>query len=63
MASEIELRERQKNHLNVLLKVKKDNADIVVKGLQEKIHDAIIPMEKEDVAWVEKIVGVSAIDV
>ena len=61
MASMIEIRERQKNHLNVLLKLKKMNKDVEVKGLQDLIRDAIISMEVEDVAYVEKIIGISAL--
>jgi len=61
MASAIEVRERQKNHLGALLKLKKKNPDIVIEGLQELIVDALFSMEQEDVSWVEKLVGVSAL--
>ena len=61
MASTIEVRERHRHHLNSLLKIKKINAGITVAGLQEEINDAIAVMEQEDVAWIEKIVGVKAI--
>ena len=60
MASAIEVKERHRHHLNTLLTIKRDNADKEVAGLQQKINDAIAVMEQEDVAWVEKIVGVKA---
>jgi len=60
MASSIEVRERQKYHLNVLLKLKKLNGNTDIIGLQEQIADAVAVMEQEDVAWVEKIAGVKA---
>jgi len=62
MALAIEVRERQKNYLFALLELKKDNAGSIVKGLQQKIKAAVAPMEQEDVAWVEKIVGILALD-
>jgi hypothetical protein len=43
------------------LTVKRDNPDVVVKSLQEKIDDAVAVMDSEDVIWVEKIVGIKAI--
>jgi len=61
MAIAIEIRERQKHHLNVLLNLKKANTGIVVNGLQKDIENAVAVMEQEDVAWVEKIVGVTAL--
>jgi hypothetical protein len=61
MAISIEIKERQRHHLGALLNLKKDNANIVIVGLQQKINDAVVVMEQEDVAWVEKIVGVSAL--
>ena len=61
MASSIEVRERHKKHLYSLLKIKKANTGITVSELQDEINDAIAVMEQEDVAWVEKIVGVKAI--
>jgi hypothetical protein len=61
MASSIEVKERHRHHLNVLLTIKEANAGKEVIGLQEKIKDAVAIMEQEDVAWVEKIVGVKAI--
>ena len=61
MASSIEVRERHKYLLTTLLKLKKNNANVTVIGLQEEIIDAVAVMEQEDVAWVEKIIGVKAI--
>ena len=61
MASSIEVRERQKHHLNVLLNLKKLNDGVNVKGLQREIENAVAVMEQEDVAWVEKIVGIIAL--
>ena len=60
MATELELRERQKNHLGSLLKIKKLNQEVA--GLKEEVLNAIIGMDQEDVALVEKLVGVKAID-
>ena len=61
MASEKELSERQKHHLNVLLTIKKDNQNNAVVSLQDKIRDAVAIMDQDDVAWVEKVVGIKAI--
>ena len=61
MASSLEIQERQRHHLNVLLAIKKANINREVAGLQEKINDAIAVMEQEDVAWVEKIAGIKAL--
>jgi hypothetical protein len=61
MASTLEIKERQRHHLNVLLNIKKSNAGYEVKGLQLEIKNAVAVMEQEDVAWVEKIVGVTAL--
>jgi len=61
MASSIEVRERHKHHLCVLLNLKKDNAGYAVIGLEKEIRDAVAVMEQEDVAWVEKIVGIQAL--
>ena len=62
MRTELEIRERQKNHLEALLTIKLLNISSNVKGIDEAIKRAIVPMEQEDIAWVEKIVGVKAID-
>ena len=61
MANSIEIRERHKYHLGVLLEIKKLNANIDVGGLQDEIENAVMVMEQEDVAFVEKIVGISAL--
>ena len=50
-----------KHHLNVLLKLKKLNVGVEVNGLQKEIQDVVVVMKQEDVAWVEKIVGVTAL--
>jgi hypothetical protein len=61
MAIALEVRERHKHHLNALLILKRDNPKNTVIGLQEKIADAVVVMEQEDVALVEKVVGVKAL--
>ena len=61
MASSLEIRDRHKFHLHSLLKIKKANAGSVVAELQEEIVLAVAVMEQEDVAWVEKVVGVKAL--
>ena len=61
MASTIEVREKHKWHLKSLLNIKKLNSGNTVPGLQDEIEDAVALMDQEDVAWVEKIVGVKAI--
>jgi hypothetical protein len=58
MAIELEIRERQKNHLLSLLNIKAANEGNEVKGLQDELKRAIAPMEQEDIAWVEKLAGV-----
>ena len=62
MANTIEIRERQKLHLYALLKIKKDNAGIKVNSLQELIIQAVVAMEEEDIAMVEKIMGVKVFE-
>ena len=61
MGTELEIRERQKNHLMSLLIVKAANKNTVVNKLDEEITKAIAPMEQEDIAWVEKLAGVTCI--
>ena len=61
MANLIEIRERQKNHLLSLLRIKALNPDIEIKGLQDEVVTAITPMEHEDIAWVEKLTNVKAL--
>ena len=60
MANMIEIRERQKYHLLSLLKIKKANSPNEVKGLSDELLNAVGVMEQEDVAYVEKLVGVKA---
>ena len=62
MGTDIEIRERQKNHLQVLLDIKESNPEIHIKKLDDSIKRAITPMSQEDIAWVEKIVGIKAAD-
>ena len=62
MSTELEIRERQKNHLQVLLELKRKNRDIHIEGLESALKTAVIPMNQEDIAWVEKIIGVNALD-
>ena len=57
MASNTEIRADQKDRLFDLLKMKKDNPGIVIVGLEENILKAMAVMEKEDVAWVEKMIA------
>jgi len=57
MAITIDIRERQKHHLGVLLDIKKSNKGISIIGLQERIKDAILVMDQDDIAWIEKITG------
>lgn len=61
MPTSLELKERQKNHLAALLQLKKANEGIVIKELDKIILNAIVGMEEEDVAIVEKLIGVKAI--
>jgi hypothetical protein len=61
MASSIEVRERHKHHLKSLLNIKKINEGKDVPGLQFEIENAVAVMEQEDVAWVEKIVRITAL--
>ena len=60
MATPLEIRERHKQHLRALLKIKKDNMGGTVNSLDNEIEIAIAPMEQEDIAWVEKVVGIKA---
>jgi len=57
MATNNEQKERLKNYLYALLLLKAKNKGTNVEGLQELINQAIVPMEKEDIADVEKIAG------
>ena len=60
MSTELEIRIYQKSHLQDLLELKKEN--IVSGKLDDAIKRAIVPMNQEDIAWVEKVVGVKAMD-
>jgi hypothetical protein len=60
MALSVEVKERQQHLLKVLLTIKRDNREVVVQGLQDRIDDAISVMSAEDILWVEEIVGVKA---
>jgi len=61
MATPLEIRVNQKNHLRSLLKIKKENGTNHVLGLEEEILAVIAIMEQEDIAWVEKVIGITAI--
>jgi len=60
MVDTLEMRVWQKQQLSCLLRVKMSNAGEVA-GLQDEIKNIVILMEQEDVAYVEKIVGVNAL--
>jgi len=57
MATNAELRVVQNTGLFKLLKMKKDNSDIKVIGLDEAIAEAKSSMSAEEVAYVEKQVS------
>ena len=59
MASSIEIRAAQKSELFRLLKLKRLNekAGIKVEGINELITELKVPMEAEDVAYVEKLIA------
>ena len=61
MALAVEIRERQKDKLSILLRIKKANSNTVVHGLAEEIEQAVAVMEESDVKWVEKVIGVNAL--
>ena len=61
MANVYEIRVSQKYHLISLLKIKKENEGYEVKWLDEALMGAVGVMEQEDVAYVEKLVGVKAL--
>ena len=60
VALAVEIRERQKDKLSILLRIKKANDGIEVNGLKEEIIQALAVMEEADVVWVEKVIGVKA---
>lgn len=62
MATELELRERHRTHLASLLRIKKELAGYHVQALDDEILNAVVRMMEEDVALVEKLLGVKAID-
>jgi len=57
----VEIREKNRQLLGSLLKIKKKNPDIVIEGLDELIADAVLIMDTEDVALVEKVIGVKVL--
>ena len=57
MAGKEEMRITQKQHLISLLTIKKDSS-----RLDEELTRVIGAMDESDVAYVEKIIGISAID-
>ena len=61
MASSLEIRDKHRWHLYSLLKIKKASAGMTVPELQEEVNAAVALMDQEDVAWVEKIIGIKAI--
>ena len=61
MALAVEIRERQKDKLSILLRIKKANEGTIVHGLAEEIEQAVAVMEEVDVRWVEKVIGVDAL--
>ena len=62
MATELELREKQKHHLMVLLEIKKSAIALGVElpVLNDAILRAVVVMEQEDVALVEKVIEIKA---
>jgi hypothetical protein len=54
MATDLEIRERQKNTLFGLLKLKELNKNLKIVGLKDLIISAKVGMNKEDIADVEK---------
>ena len=61
MATPLEIRVAQKQHLTSLLEIKKANHGNIVPGLDEAIKRVVGTMEQEDVAILEKVHGVKAI--
>jgi len=58
MATEKEIRERQQSTLYELLAMQRDYPELAEhKAIREMIRKAKAVMDKEDVAWVEKIVA------
>lgn len=61
MASAVELRATQKDHLIWLLKIKRANQGKSVDTLHDALEHAVGVMEQEDVAYCEKIIGIKAL--
>ena len=61
MANALEIRVNQKNHLSSLLRIKKANSHLKLEVIDEEIKTAVVVMEQEDVAYVEKIIGIRAL--
>jgi len=57
MATNLEVQVEQRRRLYQLLKLKKDNPGMEIKGLDEFIKQTRAEMQQEDVAWVEKMVA------
>jgi len=58
MPANLELLVEQRRRLFMLLKLKKDNEGIEIKGLEEMIIATEAEMQEEDVAYVEKKVRI-----
>jgi hypothetical protein len=62
MPTNMELSYSLKRELARLIRIKRANAGKTVSGLEQEIEDMVATMQQEDVAWVEKTLGVKAID-
>ena len=62
MPNTLEIRVEHKRNLSMLLRIKKANLGSEVKELQKEIIAQVQIMEQEDVAYVEKLAGVKALD-
>jgi len=60
MASELEIKERQQKLLGILLRLKRVNAEKnqTIYGLDEELEHAMLGMGEEDIALVEKLIGI-----
>ena len=65
MANFLEIQEKQRDRLGILLKIKKqciiNNISPELIHLQQEIIDAIRSMDQEDIAWVEKLYDIKAL--
>jgi len=52
-----EIKITQNNQLFKFLKLKKDNSDLVIKGLDNMILELKASMPQEEIAYVEKLVA------